>query len=56
MIHNKRAEHSSLVIRIIAGFIITLSLPFLITMPSNTVAIVSFAFGNFLMVLGGLLP
>lgn len=39
-------------IRIIAGFIIALSLPFLITNPSSPIAQGVFAFGNFLLVIG----
>ncbi len=43
-------------IRLVASFVIVLSLPFLITSPSNPFALIGFAFGNFLLVLGGLLP
>ncbi|MEK6940535.1 MAG: hypothetical protein AABW49_01390 [Nanoarchaeota archaeon] len=39
-------------VRIIAGSIIALSLPFLIAYPSNPIAQGIFAFGNFLLVIG----
>ena len=39
-------------IRIIAGSIIALSLPFLVTNPFNPIAQGIFAFGNFLLVIG----
>ncbi|HLC37176.1 MAG TPA: hypothetical protein VJJ53_00115 [Candidatus Nanoarchaeia archaeon] len=39
-------------IRIVASLIIALSLPFLISNPSNPIAQGLFAFGNFLMVIG----
>ena len=42
-------------VRLIAVFIIAVSMPFLVTRPDNIVAIIAFAFGNFVMVLGGLL-
>ncbi len=48
--------NTGFITRVIASFIIVLSLPFLIINPSNTIALISFAFGNFLIVLGGLLP
>lgn len=38
--------------RIIAASIVALSLPFLISNPSNTIAQGIFAFGNFLLVIG----
>lgn len=41
-----------LIVRIVAGLIISLSLPFLITNPANPIAQGVFAFGNFLMVIG----
>lgn len=41
-------------IRIIGGFVDVVSLPFLITNPSNVYAQVFFGFGNFLLILGGL--
>ncbi len=41
-----------LIVRIVAGLIIALSLPFLISNPSNPIAQGAFAFGNFLMVIG----
>ena len=40
------------IIRIIAGMIIALSLPFLIANPTNPIAQGIFAFGNFLLVIG----
>ncbi|HIH34691.1 MAG TPA: hypothetical protein HA282_05170 [Nanoarchaeota archaeon] len=39
-------------IRIIAGSIVALSLPFLVTNPFNPIAQGIFAFGNFLLVIG----
>lgn len=39
-------------VRIVAGSIIALSLPFLIAYPSNPIAQGIFAFGNFLLVIG----
>ncbi|MBS3118582.1 hypothetical protein J4417_02755 [Candidatus Woesearchaeota archaeon] len=45
---------TGMTLRIIAGIIITVSLPFLITNPTNVVTQVAFGFGNFLMLLGGL--
>lgn len=41
-----------LIVRIVAGLIIALSLPFLIANPGNPIAQGVFAFGNFLMVIG----
>ncbi len=43
---------SGFVVRIMAGLIIAMSLPFLIASPSNPFAQGFFAFGNFLMVIG----
>ncbi|MBI2672188.1 hypothetical protein HYX16_04605 [Candidatus Woesearchaeota archaeon] len=40
------------VVRIIASLIIAISLPFLISNPTNPIAQGVFAFGNFLMVIG----
>ncbi len=40
------------IIRIIAGMVIALSLPFLIANPTNPIAQGIFAFGNFLLVIG----
>lgn len=42
-------------LRLIATVIDVVSLPFLVINPTNIFAIVSFAFGNFLLVIGGLL-
>lgn len=39
-------------VRIVAGLVIFLSLPFLISNPQNPIAQGIFAFGNFLMVIG----
>ncbi|MBS3088158.1 hypothetical protein J4402_00085 [Candidatus Pacearchaeota archaeon] len=52
---NKKAN-TGFITRLIASFIIVLSLPFLITNPVNLFALIGFAFGNFLLVLGGILP
>ena len=41
--------------RLIASFIVVMSLPFLIINPTNIFAIVSFGFGNFLFIIGGVL-
>ena len=41
-------------VRVIAGVIILLSMPFLIENPASVTAQIVFAFGNFLMVIGGL--
>lgn len=49
---NKKAQ-TGFVIRIIAGVIEVVSLPFLIVNPTNIYAAIVFAFGNFLMVIGG---
>lgn len=43
-------------IRLLGAIFITTSTPFLVASPSNTYTIISFVFGNFLMVLGGLIP
>ncbi len=43
---------SGFAVRIIAGLVIAISLPFLIASPSNPLAQGFFAFGNFLMVIG----
>jgi len=50
---NKKAQ-TGFVIRIIAGIIDVASLPFLIVNPVNVYAQIAFGFGNFLLVLGGL--
>ena len=42
-------------IRLVAGAIMTFSLPFLVLNPSSIFAQISFAFGGFLLVLGGVL-
>ena len=55
---NKKAINfltPGLVIRLVAAVIDVVSLPFLITNPSNIFAIISFALGNFLLVIGGLI-
>ena len=39
-------------IRVSAGIIVALSLPYLVTNPSNPIAQGIFAFGNFLLVIG----
>ena len=52
----KRKGDVGFVTRLTASFVIVLSLPFLITNPFNPFAIIGFAFGNFLLVLGGLIP
>ena len=39
-------------VRIVAGLIVSLSLPFLISNPQNPIAQGLFAFGNFLLVIG----
>lgn len=43
---------SGMIVRIVAGSVIALSLPFLITYPSNAIAQSIFAFGNFLLIIG----
>jgi len=43
---------TGLYMRIIASLVIGVSLPFLITNPTNPIAQGFFAFGNFLMVIG----
>jgi len=40
------------VIRVIAGIIIAVSLPYLVANPSNPITQGIFAFGNFLLVIG----
>jgi hypothetical protein len=42
------------IIRLFASVIDVISLPFLILNPSNPLAQISFGFGNFLLVIGGL--
>ena len=52
---DKKAElhlTTGLTVRIIAGIIISVSLPFLIINPLNPVSQGIFAFGNFLLVIG----
>jgi len=51
---DKKAITPGFTIRIIAGFIEVISIPFIIVNPLNIYADIAFAFGNFLMVLGGL--
>lgn len=43
------------IIRLIAGVIDVVSLPFLIINPANPIAQVVFGFGNFLLLIGGLM-
>lgn len=50
---NKKSQ-TGLTIRIIAGLIDVVALPFLIVNPLNIYAQIAFGFGNFLFVLGGL--
>tara|TARA_Y100000034_G_scaffold136049_1_gene210494 strand:+ start:559 stop:720 length:162 start_codon:yes stop_codon:yes gene_type:complete len=52
---NKNAK-TGFTLRVVAGFVVVITMPFIITNPSNPIALVLFAFGNFLMVIGGLLP
>ena len=52
---NKKAQ-TGFVIRIIAGVIMTGTLPFLIVNPANVFAQIVFVFGAFLMVIGGVTP
>lgn len=52
---NKIAITTGFAIRIIAGFVDVVSLPFLILNPSNPIAQISFGFGNFLLIIGGLI-
>lgn len=40
------------IIRVLAGIIIALSLPYLVANPSNPIVQGIFAFGNFLLVIG----
>lgn len=52
---NKKGElhlTTGFTVRIVAGLVIFLSLPFLISSPTNPIAQSIFAFGNFLMVIG----
>lgn len=51
---NKKAQ-LGFGIRLIAAIIIAVSLPFLVLNPVNIYAQISFGFGNFLMLLGGLI-
>jgi len=44
-----------IIIKLIAIVIDAVSLPFLILNPTNIIAQVSFGFGNFLLLLGGLI-
>ena len=53
MKQDKRGQ-TGLIVRLIASLIIVLSLPFLILNPLNVYAQISFGFGNFLILLGGL--
>lgn len=53
MQQNKKGQ-AGLIVRLIASLIIVLSLPFLILNPLNVYAQISFGFGNFLILLGGL--
>ena len=50
---NKKAQ-TGFIIRVIAGVVDAISLPFLIVNPMNVYAQISFGFGNFLLILGGL--
>ncbi|MEK6848830.1 MAG: hypothetical protein AABX65_04325 [Nanoarchaeota archaeon] len=53
---NRKAQidfTTGLLIRITAALIIVLTLPVIITNPSNLPARIFFAFGNFLLVIGG---
>lgn len=43
---------TGLIVRLIAVFIIALSLPFLAINPSNVIVQIIYAFGNFLLVIG----
>ncbi len=53
---NNKRGNAGFTTRLVASFIIVISLPFIIVNPANPFAIISFTFGNFLLVLGGLLP
>ncbi|MBU3913443.1 MAG: hypothetical protein KKB21_00540 [Nanoarchaeota archaeon] len=50
---NKKAQ-TGFIIRVIAGVVDVISLPFLIVNPMNVYAQIGFGFGNFLLILGGL--
>ena len=55
---NKKSQmrlSTGLVIRLFGAVIDVVTLPFLIVAPANPIAIISFSFGNFLLVLGGLI-
>ena len=46
---------TGMIIRLIASVILVVSLPYLILNSQNIIAIVSYGFANFLLVLGGVL-
>lgn len=46
---------TGMIVRLIASLIDVVSLPFLILNPANIIAQISFGFGNFLLLLGGLI-
>ena len=46
---------TGIIVRLIAALIDVISLPFLILNPTNIVAQIIFGFGNFLLLLGGLI-
>ena len=52
---NKKGN-AGMITRLIASFVIVFSLPFIVINPLNPFALIGFAFGNFLLVLGGILP
>jgi len=59
IIENKKAMlklTTGMIVRLVASVIMVTSLPFLILNPQNVFAIVSYGFGNFLLLLGGVLP
>jgi hypothetical protein len=55
---NKKSQINftpGIIIRLLASVIDVVSLPFLILNPSNTLAVIAFGFGNFLLIVGGVM-
>jgi len=55
MMNRKGFLSTGMWVRLVAAVIDVVSLPFLILSPNNIFAIVAFGFGNFLLIIGGVM-
>ena len=53
--NKKTVIETGFIVRFIGMVFVILSLPFFVTNPSNIISFITFAFGNFLLTIGGAL-